>query len=760
MEPIVPSKAMVASKERETVYVQLKHVVLTLQVVAVFVSLLPLLPTSAKPVGAAEWDLASIRVCPRAAVCSEGWAEVVLLALARISAYWMLPPIAVVFLTKVRAGSISWNNSILSLIMPLYELHDIHVRMGWQIGVCTIVHTVCHVFRWALRGELCGKSSRGATGTSGLVADIALLPTILLQLRWFRERVSFEPRKIAHIVGGVTFGIAIAFHTRLLFVVVCIALGGYALDLACVMLFFSYRVEHSEFHRLGSGVQLTFQDPPGWSNDAEGYVNVLVPWISIAQWHPFSVYKVHDRPGFSHVFMLAAGDWTRVLHALIARDTRRPVWIQGPFASPFGEMAASFDNMMLVATGIGITPALSCIQKFGKTGRSVALIWSCRDAGLIAFYAQLGIFDTTVITLIFYTGKTPLSLPAKTNVRIIPTRPDLEHIVPIVIRCVEQNVALPNDLGTKAANFLLEMNEYAGVYKTEAARLRFDGIVRSCLKRGMTVDDLVSHFFQDARLSFDNKRLSILSGHWNTDLSPTEDAIDSTAFGAAFAILATDIVTLSHGEILQVMASIDPKSDPRKPGLVSRDALTVAFDTLHRLNVSIAEAAYAEAATRPADLSSRNARGAEPVDVVEYASRADPQPVEVEFDAVNNFDLEHQLNVLIDDEEQQIDIVIDGQQPAPISWESIMNESKHDLGGFESKVDSGAELQHVESIEDLQHLESIEDLQHDPTTTVVEEQYAKRWGMMYCGGSAAVKSTLHAISKDLGIQLTVEGFDW
>jgi hypothetical protein len=61
------------------------------------------------------------------------------------------------------------------------------------------------------------------------------------------------------------------------------------------------------------------------------------------------------------IFLQKAGDWTCKVHAILQRDTVRPAWIQGPFRGPYAS-AEEYDNQILVASGIGITPALSVIR--------------------------------------------------------------------------------------------------------------------------------------------------------------------------------------------------------------------------------------------------------------------------------------------------------------------------------------------------------------------------------------------------------------
>ena len=56
--------------------------------------------------------------------------------------------------------------------------------------------------------------------------------------------------------------------------------------------------------------------------------------------------------------------------------TSRPCYVAGPFASPFST-AIDYDNLVLVASGIGITPAMSIITTHsGKSAsQSVSSRW-------------------------------------------------------------------------------------------------------------------------------------------------------------------------------------------------------------------------------------------------------------------------------------------------------------------------------------------------------------------------------------------------
>ena len=57
----------------------------------------------------------------------------------------------------------------------------------------------------------------------------------------------------------------------------------------------------------------------------------------------------------SSVCMACVGDWTKAVHKELSIPSSRPGWVYGPFASPF-IAATSYDNIIVVALGIGITP--------------------------------------------------------------------------------------------------------------------------------------------------------------------------------------------------------------------------------------------------------------------------------------------------------------------------------------------------------------------------------------------------------------------
>ena len=170
------------------------------------------------------------------------------------------------------------------------------------------------------------------------------------------------------------------------------------------------------------------------------------------------------------------GDWTTSVHEQLQRNTVRPVWISGPFVSPYNN-ALNFDNTICVASGIGITPALSIIRAH-KESRRINLVWMCRDSAseLIGFFDELNrlftgdmlkpsILPPTVLEffmdhlylnneggwiLIFYTGKERLSPAIENHLTLstilIKRRPDLNQLIPNIIYGIESGLGVPESM--------------------------------------------------------------------------------------------------------------------------------------------------------------------------------------------------------------------------------------------------------------------------------------------------------------------------
>jgi hypothetical protein len=401
-----------------------------------------LLPEDVLIGGATAWANSTATLCPRESICAEGYTELVMLALSRGSAYFMYPALGSIFLTKCHALNTWLSTTQISLRVPLVDLHNLHTATGIGIALMTFIHAVFHIARWIRRGDM-DLLVRSEVGVSGLIGVLTMAPIVaLMKSKPLKMQVSWETRKTAHMLSLV-MAAAMCWHTFRLCVFMIVILAIYAADRGVRSFSMTHRIVDSQWHRLETGVQLTFKNPPGWDSSQLGYINVAVPWISKKQWHPFSVYSHPNLEGHSAVCISAAGDWTKQLHKSISQPTTRPVWIQGPFVSPY-TASMEYDNLMLVASGIGITPAISCMREYSEE-RRVSLLWMCRDQGLLQFFLQACPFDDMALTVIHYTGTATLQLPKglPSSVHIIPGRPKIQETVAQLMRCIEKGLPLP-----------------------------------------------------------------------------------------------------------------------------------------------------------------------------------------------------------------------------------------------------------------------------------------------------------------------------
>ena len=154
----------------------------------------------------------------------------------------------------------------------------------------------------------------------------------------------------------------------------------------------------------------------------------------------------------TQIFLTPAGDWTKQVYEEVTNQRQlRHCWVKGPFVSPYS-VVSKFSNLILVASGIGITPALGVMGQYKGNSRVKILIWSTRCPRMLKFFVPLFEEDAT-IAIIYYTGKEPLSdvellgLSSSSNIFIHMARPesltDTVSTVITEIECVTGGIDYP-----------------------------------------------------------------------------------------------------------------------------------------------------------------------------------------------------------------------------------------------------------------------------------------------------------------------------
>lgn len=452
-----------------------------------------------KPTGLLDTE--TLTICPRETVCAETWYAFVLLAISRAGAYFIYPWMMLLFLSKTNNLRTALQQSFLSMYIPFHDLHELHVLAGYIVAIGSTIHGICHMIRFIAhdRAHLLWHSDSGRTGIIALcLTPFIVLPMIKGSLK---KRMTWEFRKALHYLS-IVWGIILCFHAPVMSIawLMGVPVGLYITDYLYGSFFRTYKINDSTFARLERGVELTFKHPEGFKTDIGGYVMICVPWLN-KQWHPFSVYRHPTSPHHSSLFIYDLGNWTNALHTSVEYSTRRPVWICGPFASPY-TTAIDYDHLVLVATGIGITPALAVLASH-KHSRRVNMIWLCRDASLVEYFLNHASFPTDAWTIIYYTGKKQLEMPEDKlprSVLIFNGRPDLNGVICELVSGIETGAGLPEDFVAESAAFELEMRQYAEVRRERSHSRRNAAVDRfgHMLLHAWSIEDLRERFLQMA----------------------------------------------------------------------------------------------------------------------------------------------------------------------------------------------------------------------------------------------------------------------
>ena len=136
--------------------------------------------------------------------------EWVFLAIARGTAFAIYPDIFVIFLSKCRA-TLALLSSIPYGMYMFQDMHDVHAYCGRFIAQMVAIHTLFHLIRWGIAGNI-NLLIDSAAGVTGLIATtVTPLITVLMMTESVRKRVQFEVRKAIHYLFFV-FSISLIWH--------------------------------------------------------------------------------------------------------------------------------------------------------------------------------------------------------------------------------------------------------------------------------------------------------------------------------------------------------------------------------------------------------------------------------------------------------------------------------------------------------------------------------------------------------------------
>ena len=391
-------------------------------------------------------------ICPRETICATDTISIVLLTLARCSAFFDYPLYMMMFLSKCHNINNVCRRTVLREWIDFGDMHKVHRTFGIIVGIETMFHSFFHLLRWGLNSDI-HLLWETTTGISGLIA-IIITPLICwpMAVPAIKERLAYEMRKGLHYLS-IAWAIALLFHSKSrIYYLIGIPGLMYLMDFLFGYFARNSLIENAFFERYGErGVALYFKNPDNWEKEPKtSYVYVMCPWISKYQWHAFTIFPEPSKENRTMLCIESSGDWTKELHRKIKVPCIRPLYVLGPYKSPFSDAAVTTSNAIAVASGIGITPTLSLVFNYAGKKR-INVVWACRDPGLVEYILHK--FDVGAITkksyaFIFYTGTRELALPKDLpmNVFVFNGRPHLEHTITGIVQTIHSGDGLPEEM--------------------------------------------------------------------------------------------------------------------------------------------------------------------------------------------------------------------------------------------------------------------------------------------------------------------------
>mmetsp|Transcript_9678 Transcript_9678/g.14942 ORF Transcript_9678/g.14942 Transcript_9678/m.14942 type:complete len:528 (+) Transcript_9678:740-2323(+) len=315
-------------------------------------------------------------ICPRETICATDTISIILLTLARCSAFFDYPLYMMLFLSKAHNLNNHLRRTLFREWIDFGDMHKVHKIFGIVVGIETMSHSFFHLLRWGLNNEM-SLLWQTAAGITGFIAA-AVTPLICwpMVVPFLKQHIRFEVRKGLHYLS-IVWAIALLFHApSRIPVLIGTASAVYAVDHIFGYVKRNNLIETAYFERYGeNGVALHFKNPKSWEDKSPtSYVLIMCPWISKYQWHAFTMFPDPSKENHSMLCIGNSGDWTKQLYDKIKVPCMRQLYVHGPFMTEFSDTAVTTSNAIAVASGIGITPTLSLMMNYAGRKR-INIIW-------------------------------------------------------------------------------------------------------------------------------------------------------------------------------------------------------------------------------------------------------------------------------------------------------------------------------------------------------------------------------------------------
>ena len=217
-------------------------------------------------------------ICPRETICADDLFSMILLTIARCSAWFDYPLYMCLFLSKCNNLNNYLQRTVLRCYINFSEYHKVHRLFGIIVGVESLCHGLFHTWRWARRKDDIQLLWSTTTGITGMVCILlSWLIIIPMMLPYLKKSVSYEWRKGLHYLS-VLWAVGLMCHApQRIFWMMGVPLLLYLTDKMLEIFTKTFLVESAHFERLSDSIcVITFRNPPGFGKQNSAYVYLMV----------------------------------------------------------------------------------------------------------------------------------------------------------------------------------------------------------------------------------------------------------------------------------------------------------------------------------------------------------------------------------------------------------------------------------------------------------------------------------------------------
>ncbi|GEL19516.1 ferredoxin reductase family protein [Pseudonocardia asaccharolytica] len=356
----------------------------------------------------------------RRTLARAGWTAVLITALAGPALIWLVrsEPLSLWRQLSIVTGLVALSAMVCAAVLPsrlrsvtrvlgIENVIGVHRQLGMLTGLFVALHLACVVAADPAQVALLDVTTapgRARAAVAGVVT-LSVLLALALNRTWLGSR--YELWRWLHLLFAAAALGASALHTLLLgHVLADPIVGPMLVALGCALLIVlgqrwvwrSWLDESSEFvvrevRPENRSVSTLVLEPRARHAPSAGlhFAPGQFAWLRLhraaVEEHPFTIASGAHDPTRAEFTIRHTGDFTATLGALRPGS---PVWVDGPYGA-FTSDPATSAGVVMIASGVGITPMMSMLRTAGQCGdpRPFRLVVLARDGGELLFRDEL-----------------------------------------------------------------------------------------------------------------------------------------------------------------------------------------------------------------------------------------------------------------------------------------------------------------------------------------------------------------------------------